>query len=64
MTPKKVGDYGVMNAGSHSACPSCNTDLGYYGDLLTGFECPVCGAAFEMEEEATFWYRCTKEGRS
>jgi len=62
MTPKKIGDLGVMDTGSHTGCPNCNTDLGYYGDLVNGFECPECGAAFSVEPETVFWYRCTKEG--
>jgi len=63
MTPKKVGDYGVFKAVSQSACPNCNADLGYYGDLIGGFTCGFCGATFEIESDPTFWYRCVGEGK-
>jgi len=60
MKYKVVGDYGAMQMSAHSGCPNCNADLGYYGDLVNGFECPECGAVFEIESETEYWYRCVK----
>ena len=62
MKHKVVGDIGVLGASSHTGCPNCNTDLGYYGDLGDGFTCDVCGAQFRIETEIEYWYRCIKEG--
>lgn len=62
MKHKNVGDIGVMNCSSHSGCPNCNADLGYYGELLNGFTCPFCNAEFSIEIEPEYWYLCLKEG--
>jgi transcription initiation factor IIE alpha subunit len=64
MKHKVVGDIGVMNCSAHSACPNCNSDVGYYAELLNGFTCDVCGAEFTIEIEPEYWYCCVKEGEN
>jgi hypothetical protein len=64
MKHKKIGDHGVMQMSSHSGCPNCNADLGYYVELLEGFTCEVCGAEFGIEIEPEYWYTCIKEGEN
>lgn len=62
MKHKVVGDLGIIDMNSHTGCPNCNNDLGYYGDLLKGFTCDYCGAVFSIEVEPEYWYRCEVEG--
>jgi predicted amidophosphoribosyltransferase len=56
----EVGNTGYMEMNSHTECPGCGADLGYYGDLVKGFECEHCGAEFELEPEIEYRYWCTK----
>ena len=52
----ELGDYGLMNMDSHTECPNCGFDLGYYGDLTKGFTCENCGMSFEITIEHEYWY--------
>ncbi len=58
MTIIDIGETGNLDAGSHTPCPNCKTDCGYYGDLVGRFTCEQCGFSFEVyRSEQLIWER-------
>lgn len=56
---KLIGDTGLLEMTSHTKCPNCGNDLGYYGDIVSsgGFECDACGIKCDLIEQWTYWYK-------
>lgn len=56
----ELDDCGLIDTTSHTECPNCGFDLGWYGDLINGFTCENCGMSFVIEIEREYWFRVVK----
>lgn len=54
----EIDETGVLDADSHTPCPNCGADLGYYTELIGETTCENCGQTFEIKHsEDLVWKR-------